>query len=152
MENMKENVSAPHVWLVLMKTWRALEGWDRQSIASMGLSFTDFTVLEALLHKGSLPVNELGRKVYLTSGSITTAVSRLEKRAFVERTAAKEDARFVLVGLTVTGRRYIKRVYARHTKNLEKAFSVLSDAERARLLPMLRKLGRYAEEIRLKKT
>lgn len=36
-------------------------------------------VLEALLHKGPLPVNALGEKVLLTSGSITTAVDRLER-------------------------------------------------------------------------
>lgn len=149
---MKDKVSAAHLWLVLMKTWRAVEAWDKQSVAAMGLSFTDFAVMEALLHKGNLPVNELGEKVYLTSGSITTAVNRLEKRKLVKRAATKEDARVVLVELTATGRRHIKQVFARHSRNLEKAFSVLSATERARLIPTLRKLGKHAEEIRRKKT
>lgn len=148
---MKENTSATHTWLILFKAWRAVEAWDKQSIASMGLSFTDFIVMEALLHKGEMPVNELGRKVYLTSGSITTAVSRLEKQAYVKRTVAKKDARVVMVSLSASGRRYIQRVFARHSANLEKAFSVLSSTERARLLPTLRKLGRHADEMRLQK-
>ncbi|MCZ7591788.1 MAG: MarR family winged helix-turn-helix transcriptional regulator [Kiritimatiellae bacterium] len=148
---MKENTSATHTWLILFKAWRAVEAWDKQSIASMGLSFTDFIVMEALLHKGEMPVNELGRKVYLTSGSITTAVSRLEKQAYVKRTVAKKDARVVMVSLSASGRRYIQRVFARHSANLEKAFSVLSSTERARLLPALRKLGRHADEMRLQK-
>jgi len=48
---------------------------------------SDFAVLEALLHKGPLPVNEIGKKVLLTSGSMTVAVDRLEQRRLVERRA-----------------------------------------------------------------
>ena len=44
----------------------------------MGLS--DFAILEALLHKGPQAVSELGRRIDLTSGSMTTAIDRLETR------------------------------------------------------------------------
>jgi MarR family transcriptional regulator, 2-MHQ and catechol-resistance regulon repressor len=37
-------------------------------------------VLEALRHKGPLPVNTTGRKVHLTAGSISVAVDRLLER------------------------------------------------------------------------
>ena len=43
---------------------------------------SDFAVLEALLHKGPLPINEIGKKVLLTSGSITVAVDRLESKSW----------------------------------------------------------------------
>jgi hypothetical protein len=39
------------------------------------LGDSDFRVLEALLHKGPLPVNTLGPKVWLTPGSISVAVA-----------------------------------------------------------------------------
>jgi DNA-binding MarR family transcriptional regulator len=54
---------------------------------------SDFAVLEALLHKGPLPVNEIGKKVLLTSGSITVAVDRLETKGLVERRASGADRR-----------------------------------------------------------
>ena len=54
---------------------------------------SDFAVLEALLHNGPLPVNESGKEVLLTSGSITVAVDRLETKGLVERRASGADRR-----------------------------------------------------------
>jgi len=61
---------------------------------------SDFAVLEALLHKGPLPVNEIGKKVLLTSGSITVAVDRLETKGLVERRAHGTDRQARMVHLT----------------------------------------------------
>ena len=48
-------------------------------------------------------VNEIGKKIGLTSGSMTIAVDRLEKRELVERRSDKEDRRARVVHLTPTG-------------------------------------------------
>ncbi|MBV8642279.1 MAG: MarR family transcriptional regulator, partial [Verrucomicrobia bacterium] len=66
-----DDLSGIHLWLILMKAYRALAQLDTRSIASSGLGRSDFAVLEILLHKGPLPVNTIGRQVMLTSGSIT---------------------------------------------------------------------------------
>ena len=71
--------SGVHVFLVLWKAARAVEAYAEKSITELEMCGSDFAVLEALLHKGPLPVNEIGKKVLLTSGSITAAVDRLEK-------------------------------------------------------------------------
>ena len=71
--------SGVHVFLVLWKAARAVEAYAEKSVVELELCGSDFAVLEALLHKGSLPVNEIGKKVLLTSGSITVAVDRLEE-------------------------------------------------------------------------
>ena len=60
-----------HIRLVLGRTAKAIERVDRESIADTGLSSTDFSILEALLHQGPLPINTIGGKVLLTSGSIS---------------------------------------------------------------------------------
>ena len=64
-----EDISAVHLWLVLWKASRAVEAHAFKSIASQPICGSDFAVLEVLLHKGPLPVNTIGRKVLLTSGS-----------------------------------------------------------------------------------
>ena len=46
---------------------------------------SDFAIMEVLLHKGPLPIKTIGEKVLLTSGSMTAAVNRLEKKEFVRR-------------------------------------------------------------------
>ena len=68
-----EQESAIHVWLVLFKAAHAVERNAKGSIAELGLGLSDFAVLELLLHKGPQPVNRIGRKVLLSSGSISAA-------------------------------------------------------------------------------
>jgi len=99
-------------------------------------------VLEALLHKGPLPVNEIGRKVLLTSGSITVAVDRLETKGLVERRSSSADRRARIVHLTKEGRRLITRAYAEHAADMERLASAsLTRAERATLIRLLKKIG-----------
>jgi MarR family 2-MHQ and catechol resistance regulon transcriptional repressor len=135
-----------HTYLVLWKAARAMEARAIRSIEGTGLCASDFGVLEALLHKGPLPVNVLGRKLLLTSGSITTAVDRLEARGLVVRREDPDDRLVRRVELTAAGRRLIAPAFARHAADLERAVSVLAPAERATLVALLRKLGVSAEE------
>src|SRR5262245_62090509 len=85
--------SGVHVFLVLWKAASAVRSYGEASISDLEMCGSDFAVLEALLHKGPLPVNEIGKKVLLTSGSITVAVDRLERKALVERRAHDTDRR-----------------------------------------------------------
>ena len=134
-----------HTWLVLSKAARSVGGRARESIAHTGLGITDFAILEALLHKGPMPVNAIGKKLLLTSGSITTAVDRLVARGYVARRDDPNDRRVRVVELTKAGRGLIEPAFARHEQDLERIASVLTSAERITLVNLLRKLGTSAE-------
>src|SRR5213082_1142127 len=112
--------SGVHVFLVLWKAARAVEAYAQKSVSGLDICGSDFAVLEALLHKGPLPVNEIGRKVLLTSGSITVAVDRLETKGLVERRASQTDRRARIVHLTKEGRKLITRAYAEHADDMER--------------------------------
>ena len=139
--------TGPHIRLVLWKAAKAVEKVDRASIAQTGHVLSDFTIMEALLHKGPLPINKLGEKVLLTSGSMTAAINRIEKKGLVRRIQDPSDGRCFYVHLTKKGRHIIKKVYAKHGKNLEKIASVLSDSERKELVRLLKKIGLFAESL-----
>jgi MarR family 2-MHQ and catechol resistance regulon transcriptional repressor len=142
--------SGVHVFLVLWKAARAVETYAENSIAELEMCGSDFAVLEALLHKGPLPINEIGKKVLLTSGSITVAVDRLESKGLVERRASGTDRRARIVHLTKDGRELITRVYADHASDMERlAATSLSRAERETLIRLLKKIG-YEAVARLK--
>jgi MarR family transcriptional regulator, 2-MHQ and catechol-resistance regulon repressor len=68
-----------------MKAFQALIPHAAGSIRRTELGDSDFRVLEVLLHKGPLPVNTIGPKVWLTPGSISVAVDRLVKKGLVAR-------------------------------------------------------------------
>jgi len=134
--------SGVHVFLVLWKAARAVEAYAEKSIAAVEMCGSDFAVLEALFHKGPLPINEIGKKVLLTSGSITVAVDRLEAKGFVERRAHDIDRRAKIVYLTKEGRKMIRRAYADHAADMERLASAsLTRAERKMLIGLLKKIG-----------
>jgi MarR family 2-MHQ and catechol resistance regulon transcriptional repressor len=134
--------SGVHVFLVLWKAAHAAQAYAEKSILKIEMCGSDFAVLEALLHKGPLPVNEIGKKVQLTSGSITVAVDRLETRGLVERRAHETDRRARIVHLTKEGRKLITRAYADHAADMERLTSdSLTTAERATLMRLLKKIG-----------
>jgi MarR family 2-MHQ and catechol resistance regulon transcriptional repressor len=105
------DVSGTHLWLVMMKAHRALQRLATQSIESSEVGLSDFAVLEMLLHKGPQPVNEIGRRIDLTSGAITTAVDRLESRGLVTREFHATDRRARIVRLTAAGDRQAAKVF-----------------------------------------
>jgi MarR family 2-MHQ and catechol resistance regulon transcriptional repressor len=134
--------SGVHVFLVLWKAASAVRAYAEKSISELEMCGSDFAVLEAVLHKGPLPVNEIGKKVMLTSGSITAAVDRLETKGFVERRAHDTDRRARIVHLTGEGRKMITRVYADHAADLERLVSAsLMGTERGMLIGLLKKIG-----------
>ncbi len=143
----KADTSGVHVWLVLWKATSAIEAHALQSINVLDVCHSDFAVLEALLHKGPLPVNAIGKKVLLTSGASTTAVDRLEKRKLVERKWDQKDRRVCLVHLTKAGRALIEKAFAVHAKTMEYATQGLTRQERATLLGLLKKLGLRAQDL-----
>lgn len=139
--------SGAHIRLVLGKTSKAVEKFDRVSIADTGLNLSDFTILEALLHKGPLPINTIGKKVLLTSGSMTAAVNRLEKKEYVKRIQDPSDGRSFFVHLTRSGRKKIKTAFEKHEKKLESLAGALVPEEREELVRLLKKLGKQAQDV-----
>ena len=119
-----------------------MEAQAGRSIAGLGLCQSDFGVMEALLHKGPLPVKALGEKVLLTSGSMTAAIDRLARRGWVARGDDPQDRRSRIVRLTPEGRKTIQALFRTHERDMEQAASWLSRVERAELMRLLRKLGK----------
>ncbi len=132
------------MWLVLWKAARALEQNAMNSISGLGLGLSDFAVLEALFHKGPQPVNVIGKRILLTSGSITTAIDRLESRKLVRRTPHPEDQRARLVQLTEAGRLLIEGAFRQHALDMEETMAVLTPSERVELTRLLKKVGLFA--------
>jgi MarR family 2-MHQ and catechol resistance regulon transcriptional repressor len=144
MREKEQETAGVHVWLILWKAFRALASVAEASICETDLGDSDFRILEVLFHKGPLPVNTIGPKVQLTPGSISVAIDRLENKALVRRQSAPEDRRVRRVELTPKGRELISRAFQHHADVMETAVSVLSAAERATLLALLKKLGKGA--------
>jgi MarR family 2-MHQ and catechol resistance regulon transcriptional repressor len=116
-------------------------------LLEQGLGESDFRVLEVLLHKGPMPVNAIGPKVYLNPGSVSVAVDRLYKKGFVSRVECSEDRRVRTVSLTEEGRRMFVPVFRRHTALIKLAFQEVSSEEMRQLELALKRIGKRAESL-----
>ncbi len=102
---------------------------------------------ELLLHKGPTPVNAIGDRVGLTSGSITVAVDRLENKGLVERRNDPCDRRARVVHLTEAGNGLIRCAMADHERAMQVAVSGLTPEERVQAAELLKKLGLHARSL-----
>jgi MarR family 2-MHQ and catechol resistance regulon transcriptional repressor len=137
-------IDAPGLWLILMRSYRALSHIAERSISDTGLGLTDFATLEALLHKGPLTIGEIQSRVPLALGSMTAVVDRLERRGLILRTPSPADRRARVLKLSPKGRAAVKDAFSRHAADLESAMAVLTHREKRQLRALLKKLGRFA--------
>jgi|SRR5579863_1256804 len=145
---MKTDTPVPaHTWLVMMKAMQAITRYALANLEETGLGFSDFAVLEVLLHKGPLPVNVIGPKVNLTPGSISVAVDRLVAKGLVSRAESTEDRRVRLVALTSRGKSVITPIFRAHAATMEEVFSGLSPDEMRQLEQQLKRVGKHAESL-----
>jgi MarR family transcriptional regulator, 2-MHQ and catechol-resistance regulon repressor len=134
-----------HAWLVLGKAFYAMTKFTAAGIQASGLGESDFRVLEALLHKGPLPVNVIGPKVFLTPGSISTAVDRLFGKGLVSREESPDDRRIRVVALTERGKARILPIYRKHVEDIREIFGDFTPSDIRRLERLMKKAGRRAE-------
>src|SRR6185295_16546223 len=138
----KDNPTAVHAWLVMMKAMQAITRYALANLEETGLGLSDFAVLEALLHKGPLPVNVIGPKVNLTPGSISVAVDRLVAKGLVSRDESSEDRRVRIVALTARGKGVITTIFKEHVAAIEKVFGGVSRDELRQLEQQQKRVGR----------
>ncbi|MDA7640439.1 MarR family transcriptional regulator [Opitutaceae bacterium] len=145
-----QNIRGDHLFLLQYKASKAIESYDHRSVKNLGFrSISDFAVLEYLKTKGPQPVNTIAQSMMLTSGSMTTAIDRAEKRGLVTRKRHPEDRRVVIVSLTGFGQQLIDSAFEEHAANLERLFSVFTREEKSEFARLIKKIGKTAEAMNL---
>jgi MarR family 2-MHQ and catechol resistance regulon transcriptional repressor len=145
---MAERSSDPvHCWLVWRKADEAVLDYLYSGVQETGISDTDFRILEALLHKGPLPVNTIGPKVHLTPGSISVAVDRLLEKGLVSRAESPDDRRVRVVALTKSGKDVIVPIFRKHSAEIGKVFADVRSEELPILEECLKKAGKRARAL-----
>ena len=130
------------VYVKLMRAASCVTTQMHQHLAEWKLTMSQFGVLEALLHLGSMTQQDLGRKILKSSGNITMVIDNLEKRGLVSRATDPGDRRRTQVNLTVKGDALIREIFPDHVAISEGVFSVLDKTECHQLGSLLRKLGK----------
>lgn len=141
-----EPASSLKLWVVMNHAFHSIEATLQEQVESHGISFSEFAVLEVLLHKGPLPIGDVGDHMLLTRGSMTYVVDKLEEEGLIRRRRCEEDRRIIYAELTEEGRELIEEVFSEHAALLRRLTKGLSSAEKEKATALLKRLGKLAEE------
>jgi DNA-binding MarR family transcriptional regulator len=115
----------------------------RECFEPLGLNEGDYGVLSPLRRAGApyeLTPTELARHRMMTSGGMTAAIDRLERKGLVERVPNPTDRRGSLVRLTDAGRSVVDEAIGGQVVAESRLVSVLDPDEQAQLRALLHKL------------
>ncbi len=73
-------------------------------LSGIGLTYPQYLVMMVLWEKDGQPVNDIAKKLYLETNTVTPLLKRMEAEGFVKREKGRADGRQVIVHLTPEGR------------------------------------------------
>ena len=137
----EKNDQSLKLFIVLSRAYRAVNEHVNKRIQRYGLNPTEFAVLELLFHKGDQPLQQIGGKILLASGSMTYVIDKLEKKEYIRRVACAEDRRVTFAQITEKGKKLIEQVFPAHHNEIDRMMSVLSEEEKDTAIELLKKIG-----------
>ncbi|AZA60554.1 MULTISPECIES: MarR family winged helix-turn-helix transcriptional regulator [Chryseobacterium] len=84
---------------------KEITGLYRPFLDELDITYPQYLVMMVLWENDGLPVNHIGEKLYLDSGTLTPLLKRLEAKGLILRKRKKEDERVVQVFISDLGKK-----------------------------------------------
>jgi MarR family 2-MHQ and catechol resistance regulon transcriptional repressor len=134
-------VRALGTYVKLMRAAESITSRVHKHLSSVGLTVSQFGVLEAIYHLGPLSQKDLGQKILRSSGNITLVIDNLEKRRLVRRERDSSDRRIFVVHLTGEGQKLICKIFPSHAARITDELRVLDEKDQMMLGNLCKKVG-----------
>lgn len=92
-----------------------------------------------------MKMNDLSRRMMVTSGNITPVTDQLVNEGLIERICLPDDRRAWLIRLTPKGRTQFKKMAKRHETWIVQAFETLSSQEVKKLHTLLGRVKQHSK-------
>jgi len=119
---------------------RQLRHTSQETLAPWDITLSRLRALRVLARHGIMRLSELSDHLHIAPRSTTEVADALETRGLVERRPDPGDRRATLVEVTEHGASILDAIHAARGTEAERAFGRLSQADRAHLARILRKL------------
>ena len=110
----------------------------RPHLEALDLTYTQYITMMVLWEEGELSVKQLGKRLYLDSGTLTPLLKSLQAKGYVTRKRSEADERVLMVRLTEAGLALREKAVA--VPEGMRACVALSEEEAALLYKLLYKL------------
>lgn len=132
------------LFVVLSKAYKTIMDKALKDMKNYGMSSSEFAVLEVLYTRGRIPLQQIGDKILITSGSITYNIDKLEKKGLLRRVPATDDRRVIYAELTAEGTELFDRVFPQHAARIHELMGGLSEERKRDAIEWLKLLGKGA--------
>lgn len=126
---------------VILRASQAIQGVVRKDVAVYGLNPTEFAVLELLHDKGDQPIQVIGKKILISSGSITYVVDKLEQKGYAVRKSCPKDRRVTYAATTQKGKVLMDEIFPKHKLKIGKVFEGLQPDELYTAIDLIKRIG-----------
>ncbi|MCR5306398.1 MAG: MarR family transcriptional regulator [Oscillospiraceae bacterium] len=69
----------------------------------IGLTYTQYVTMMVLWDERQISVRDLGKRLYLDSGTLTPVLKSMESKGYVTRQRSEQDERLLIISLTDAG-------------------------------------------------
>jgi DNA-binding MarR family transcriptional regulator len=106
----------------------------------LGLKIAEYSILMLVAHNPEINQKRLGAALDISPPNMAVTIDRMVARGWVSRVRGTRDRRAQHIHLTAAGRALVDKVRKITSTMEEPALAVLSQAERALLIELLRKV------------
>ncbi|MFB5677368.1 MarR family winged helix-turn-helix transcriptional regulator [Paenibacillus terreus] len=130
------------LFVVLSKAYKAISEQVIKDVKQYGLSPSEFMILEVLYTKRRIPLQQIGEKILVTSGSVTYNIDKLEKKQLLRRVPCREDRRVIYAEITEAGDEFLSQIFPDHAVTVHHLMEGISLTEQEAAIALLKKLGK----------
>ncbi|MFE4712211.1 MULTISPECIES: MarR family winged helix-turn-helix transcriptional regulator [Bacillales] len=141
-EQERDEAASLKLFVVLSKAYKTLMDLAVKDMKSHGLSSAEFMILEVLYHRTRIPLQQIGEKILVTSGSITYNIDKLENKGLLKRVPCSDDRRVTYAEITTAGRELFDDIFPLHVSSLHRLMGGLNTEEKEQATELLKRLGK----------
>jgi len=116
-----------------------------KNLEELGLPASMFPILAHLNKVESCQINELSSVGFITSGTVTYIVGKLEKKGYVVKYKSETDKRSNFVKITDLGYEKYNQVYIEHMKYVDTLMEDFSNEEKEVFINLIKHFGKTIE-------
>lgn len=133
------------ILIALHKIVKDLDHETMQIAGHYGLSFPQFMVLEALMHKDEMCIGDIKDTILSSNGTIPVIIQNLEKQGLLKRRKDQNDRRKSMISLTAQGRQIIEKIVPENENMYHMRFQIWSEEEKRTLIHLLNRYRQLKE-------
>lgn len=131
-----------NLFIGLSRTYLYIMRETEQILREHDLTKGQFSVMEALYHKGEMTATALRAKILATPGNLPVIIRNLVRDGYIDKRTDPRDKRSSLLTLTDSGRDKIEAVMPENERRIKRIIGVWDKAEQKEMLRLLKKFRR----------